>query len=164
LPQYAAVHQGHVLAANPEYCLDVELRQAPLLAPTFIPIGDLTPLNHLTDPLVRDCLNLFNEELEQECNRTYDVKILSATVQVIAGIRVGMYVKIEQKNGTVIYHYPRCDFEFPKGKNSSRLQPSLHLNRDLCLVGIINGSADVGATLNQKSFGGYLPKYTGTNI
>lgn len=124
--QYIATHADNLVVSDPEVCTwqdvqDVSMMQQPEIEmPQPDDAGEPELLDADTDPLVADCVKLFHRTAMENCNRDFDIRVLSATLHIIDGFAVN--ANIELTGTKITYHNIECDFETPRTPDASLLQ------------------------------------------
>lgn len=124
--QYIAKHLQHILSAYPELCPSGTLTQIrtkvikhQIGGPSNLTSGGKggSPknLDAATDPLVKDCKELFHRTAREKCGSDFELKVLNAVEKIIDGIAIQMQVEVSSLgNDTVTQtHDVDCDFEVP---------------------------------------------------
>jgi len=145
--QYIAVSGGNVLATDPPICRRQALPQtvevvmqrrlasearAHTITPEKVALKhepafgnahdkDDEPeelLHPSKDQLVKDCVQLFERTAEEKCNRQFDIKVLSATLEIIGGLMVRVHAKIHTNAAEDAHHRFFCSFQ-PRGVDAT---------------------------------------------
>jgi len=145
--QYIAVHRlqngdHFALHADPPLCahhdslLETDSQDCPD-CPAKIDakdpvLGDSSKANRVTggerhtlsldDPLVQDCKKLFARTVDENCQKSVDIKPLAATRNIVNGLSVHMSTNV-CKAGTqeCALHHPECDFETKANRQDAKL-------------------------------------------
>jgi len=141
--QYLAHEHKQILASDPPVCpscLGTRQQGALLQEPPLVksPSGPQMPferevvakkpggfnmLDPATDPLVKDCVELFHRTAKENCKKDFTLKVKTAQMNVIAGFDVHLGVELTGPSGKTTYHSAECTFETdPKSKDAKLLQ------------------------------------------
>jgi len=131
LLQYLAIRGDHLLHADPRACA-ANLRQKPGIKVNPDEEGEAgdPELMDMNDPMVVDCKALFHATVKENCGDDMELKVTSATVEIIDGVELELSVQIRQsaaENWT--QHNVYCDFEVPDEDNSTNSTSLLQTRR-----------------------------------
>jgi len=185
--QFLALQHGKIMAADPPLvCLIEQPGVATRDTSSDGGGGDL--LDPKTDPLVQDCKKLLLRTVEDRCKKTFQIKVIQATRQVIDGFEVNMDVELTGPLGKTTSHHPSCLFEKsldhkdasllqktadpaatdsadpadtdPTEEEKSGLFATLTMHTELCEADEKNG-VSTGTSLGQRFAFGELSRYKG---
>lgn len=120
--QYLAESRGHLLAADPPACprfpaalLEQEAKNSAPHGPEPLEDADDAPESlALDDQLVQDCVSLIKKVASEECQKTYDVKVETASLSIVDGLDVSLFAELSSQ-----LHKVECLFELPAAATAS---------------------------------------------
>jgi hypothetical protein len=122
--QYTAMLDGKILVSDPAICShrELALAQNPELDQWPDDSGEPELLDAASDPLVKDCVDLFHRTAQNRCQKDFDIRVVSATMHIIDGFAVKADVELTGSDGKPYFHDVECDFETPLTEDASLLQ------------------------------------------
>jgi C1A family cysteine protease len=171
--QYLAVQHEKILVADPPVACMIQKSGTIDTNSTHRDGGGRELLDPKTDELVKDCKKLLVRTAADICNKTMEVKVLTAIRQVIDGFLVNMEVELTGPLGKTTHHYPSCLFEKslnhtdasllqqeadpadadPTEAEKSGLVATLQMHTELCKADEEDGNSTKANSIQPVAFG-----------
>jgi hypothetical protein len=171
--QYLAVQHEKILVADPPVACMIQKSGTIDTNNTHRDGGGRELLDPKTDELVKDCKKLLVRTAADICNKTMEVKVLTAIRQIIDGFLVNMEVELTGPLGRTTHHHPSCLFEKslnhtdasllqqeadpadadPTEAEKSGLVATLQLHTELCKADEEDGNSTKANSIQPVAFG-----------